>query len=314
MAARVARQLRALVGRARLIVAAGGADAFLASYPKSGRTWFRFILANYFNAAAGLGLDLSLHNMFGVVPNFDLDRVRGIPAFRGAGHRRAPQVLVTHLPYRRLLYRNRPVVFMVRDPRDVMVSAYFHASRHKHRFTGELPEFLRDSRQGLPNLIAYLNGWAAGLTRHRHHIVTYERLTVEPEVVAAETLTFLGVPVDGALVRGAVVASSFEAMRALELDAGIPAHDYDRSDGESLRMRRGKAGGFADYMRQDDIVWLHTTCAASLSPAACKLVAATGYAIGAKGSAAGRNMSSVTADDRSQSVRGKPRLSAGRAG
>ena len=276
MAARVARLLRAAVGRARLIVAAGAADAFLASYPKSGRTWFRFILANYFNAAAGLGLDLSLHNMFGVVPNFDLDPVRGIPAFRGAGHRRAPQVLVSHLPYRRLLYRSRPVMFMVRDPRDVMVSAYFHASRHKHRFTGDSPDFLRDPRQGLPHLIAYLNGWAAGLAAAP---APYRDATSDCRPSrrrsTAETLTFLGVPVDGGLVRRAVAASRFEAMRALELEEGIPAHDYDRSDGESLRMRRGKVGGFADYLRQDDIVWLRAECAARLSSAAQRLVVAT---------------------------------------
>jgi hypothetical protein len=279
MAIRMARLLRAAIGRGRLVVAAGSADAFLASYPKSGRTWFRFILANYLNEAAQLGLTLDLHNMFAVLPNFDLDRVRGIPAFRGAGKPQMPRVLVTHQPYRRLLCRNRPIVFMVRDPRDVMVSSYFHATRHKHRFTGDLAAFLRDQRQGLPHLIAYLNGWAAGLLRHPHHVVTYERLSTEPEVVTGETFVFLGVPVDDGLVRRAVAASGFDAMRALEVAGGIPAHDYDRSDNDSLRMRRGKIGGYADYMAPDDIAWLQASCAAGLSLAAQRLIAATGFPV-----------------------------------
>jgi hypothetical protein len=48
----LARMLRKEFGRSRLMLAAGSAAAFLASYPKSGRTWFRFILANYLNTAA----------------------------------------------------------------------------------------------------------------------------------------------------------------------------------------------------------------------------------------------------------------------
>jgi alcohol sulfotransferase len=281
MTVRLARALRRALARGRLMLAAESADAFLASYPKSGRTWFRFILANYLNMAAGLGVDVDLRSMFAILPNFDLDPVRGIPAFRGAGHQQVPKVLVSHLPYRRLLYRRRPVVFMVRDPRDLMVSAYFHATRHKHRFSGDASAFLRDPRQGLPHLIAYLNGWAAGLARHRHHVVTYERLSAEPEAVTAETLAFLGLPVDAGIVRRAVAASRFETMRSLELTEGIPAHAYDRSDTESLRMRRGKVGGFADYLAPSDIAWLETTCVARLHPAARRLVAATGCTLGA---------------------------------
>ena len=57
------------------------ADAFLVSYPKSGRTWFRFVLSNYFAHAFNLDTDVDLHSMFKIMPNFDGDPVRGIPAF-----------------------------------------------------------------------------------------------------------------------------------------------------------------------------------------------------------------------------------------
>lgn len=262
------RSWRRAGNRVRLVATAGQATAFLASYPKSGRTWFRFILANYFNRVGGLGLAVDLHNMFAVLPNFDFDPARGLPGFRFAGDPRVPLVPVSHQSYRRFLFRGRPMIFMVRDPRDLMVSAYFHATRHKHRFAGDITSFLHDPAQGLPNLIAYLNGWAAGLARHPHLVLSYERLSADPEGVTAQALRFLDRPVDTSALREAVAASRFEAMRDLELAKGIPAHSYDRSDSESLRMRRGEVGGFADYLRPEEAALVETACAAGLVPAA----------------------------------------------
>jgi alcohol sulfotransferase len=262
------RATRQALIRARLAAAAGGATAFLASYPKSGRTWLRFILANYLNETAGLGVSVDLHTMFAVVPNFDYDPVRGLPAFHFKGRAQMPLVPVTHYPYSRFLFRGRPIVFMIRDPRDVMVSSYFHATRHKHRFKGDIAGFLRDQGLGLPHLIRYLNGWADGIAQHRHLVLSYERLSADPEAATAEVLTFLDYPIDNAALRRAVKASRFETMREREMTEGIPAHEYDRGDEESRRMRRGKVGGFADYLQPADLAAIEAGCTSGLNPAA----------------------------------------------
>lgn len=262
----------------RLVPAAARASAFLASYPKSGRTWLRFMLASYLARSLRLGVEVDLHSLFTIVPNFDLSPARGVPAYRFAGRRDVPLVLVTHQPYSRR-YLRQPVIFMVRDARDLMVSAYFHATRHKHRFTGELADFMRDPRQGLPAYLAYLNGWAEGLARHRHLLVSYERLSADPAAMLGEVVTFLGLPVDEAAVAAAVERSSFRSMQALERRDGVPEHDYDRSDPESLRARRGKVGGFADYLDPAQAGWIMTATAAGLSPSARSLLVQGGIAL-----------------------------------
>lgn len=236
-------------------------DAVLVSYPKSGRTWFRFILSSYLARGFDLGFDPDLYSMFKVMPNFDMEPVRGLPAFAFARHRpRPPLIAVTHLSYSRLRFRTFPVVFLVRDPRDVMVSSYFHATRHKHRFEGDINDFLKDSRQGVASLTRYLNGWSAGLRHHRHIMVSYEDLSRDPHGETARVLGFLGVEAKPDLVAEAVATASFQSMQKLEQAAGLPGHDYDRSDNESLRMRRGKAGGFADYLTADQIEYIDATC------------------------------------------------------
>jgi len=236
-------------------------DAVLVSYPKSGRTWFRFILSSYLARAFNLEFTPDLHSMFRVMPNFDMDPVRGLPAFAFSRHGpRPPLVPVSHLPYSRSRFRSFPAILMVRDPRDVMVSAYFHATRHKHRFHGGITEFLNDPEQGVTSLTRYLNGWASGLRQRRHVVVSYEHLSRDPQAETERVLAFLQIGLKPALVAEAVEAARFRNMQELEQAAGLPGHDYDRGDSESLRMRRGKVGGFADYLTAGQIDLIEATC------------------------------------------------------
>jgi Sulfotransferase domain len=253
------------------------ADAFLASYPKSGRTWFRFILSNYFDRAENLGANVNLHTMFSVLPNYALDEVRGMGAFQYADRRPdVPLLLVSHFPYRRFLFHDRPVIFMVRDPRDVMVSAYFHATKHKHRFGGDMTQFLEDPEQGVADFVRYINGWAEGLQRHRHFILSYEKLQADDEAQTANVLRFLRCNVDMPALREAVAASRFSAMRDLEKAEGIPDHEYDRADDESLRMRRGRAGGFTDYLTPAHVAFIETMLRQQLSAEAKRVICESG--------------------------------------
>ncbi|MDW9474455.1 sulfotransferase domain-containing protein [Sinorhizobium meliloti] len=277
MASILRRAWRRVEKRVRLTANAAQADSFLISYPKSGRTWFRYVLSHYLATIARVPETIDLHNMFSIVPNFDLDPVRGMPGYRFREAKDAiPTILVSHLDYRASLFLRRPVIMMVRDPRDVIVSAYFHATRHKHRFAGTLTEFIKDRDQGMPKMIDYLNGWAAGLSNRAHFVLSYEGLSVDTDGRTEAVLEFLRCPVDRTALRAAVEAGRFEAMQDRERVEGIPAHDYDRNDVESLRMRRGKAGGFRDYLDEAQVAEVERLCAADLTVAAKRLVGHTG--------------------------------------
>ncbi|WP_027997820.1 sulfotransferase domain-containing protein [Sinorhizobium arboris] len=277
MASILRRAWRRVEKRVRLTAYAARADSFLISYPKSGRTWFRYVLSHYFAATSGVPEPIDLHNMFSIVPNFDLDPVRGMPGYRFREAEGAiPTILVSHLDYRPSLFLRRPVIMMVRDPRDVIVSAYFHATRHKHRFAGTLTEFIKDRDQGMPAMIDYLNRWAGGLSNRAHFVLSYEGLSSDTEERTKAVLEFLGCPVDRRALRAAVDAGRFEAMQDRERVEGIPAHDYDRSDVESLRMRRGKAGGFRDYLDGAQVAEVERFCSTDLTIDAKRLVGHTG--------------------------------------
>jgi len=245
----------------------------LASYPKCGRTWYRFILAFYLNGLRKNG-HVDLTSMFGLVPNYDLDSVRGIPAFyRREAEARLPLVAATHLMPQRLSADECPVLFMVRSPHDVVVSSYFHQKYHKQDYSGEIEDFVRDDHQGLPNFIRYLNSWGTSIQWRPHRVITYERLTQAPVEETIASLQFLGLPVVSDLVERAVEAASFERLRRMEQDRGVPGRDYDRANADASRMRRGKVGGFRDYLDPQSIDWIDDYCVRHLNPNARRLLA-----------------------------------------
>lgn len=158
-----------------------------------------------------------------------------------------------------------------------MVSAYFHAQRQKHRFAGSLEEFLTHRDLGLPAFIKYLNGWAERLKYHRHIIVSYEQLSSNSEFSIARILEFLECPYNARRLVAALDCSSFDRMQAQERREGIPGHHYDRGDTEALRMRKGKVGGFSDYLSPSLIDFVESTCHRDLNIQAQELLVCTGW-------------------------------------
>ena len=259
--------------------AAAEADAFLCSYPKSGRTWLRYVLSHYLDEVHALGADIDLQTTFSLVPNFDGDPVRGIPAFRaGPASGRAPMVLVSHLRPSRPLFRDRPVIFMTRDPRDVVVSAFYHATEHKKRFAGTMEAFLAHPELGLPAFVAYHGRWGAALLQRPHVVVTYEALTAESVATVRRIVDFLGWPVDVAAIEKAVAMSSFDRMRRAEMRSGVPGHAYDRGNEEALRVRKGRIGGFRDDLSDAQARLVLDRVSAGLPPRVHRLLGYDAYA------------------------------------
>ena len=96
------------------------------SYPKSGRTWLRFILANYFNELFSLDLDVNMHSMFNIIPNKGINGLRGEPAYLFKDRRDIPFITFSHA---RKIGSNKKVIVLLRNVYDALVSYYFHFPR-----------------------------------------------------------------------------------------------------------------------------------------------------------------------------------------
>jgi alcohol sulfotransferase len=252
-------------------------ERLICSYPKSGQTWLRFMLARLLVRHYGIDLDLDLTNVFWVIADDEKEPSRGWPVFRYA--RTVPTIGATHLPYDPKAHQGCAITFIVRDPRDVLVSYWLHRSHQMHRFDGELGAFVRDPRYGVAGLLAYLEMWSPVLDRPSCLVVTYEEMHEDTGGTLRRVAAHFDVPATDAELEDAVEAGRFSRMRAKELRSGVAGHVYDRSREEALRVRRGRVRGYAEYLDPADELLIRRSVEAA-SPGVRRLIARTGYALG----------------------------------
>ena len=250
------------------------AAAYLCSFPKSGRTWLRFMLANVLATHYGLPVELDLHTFFTVIPNDEGHPDRGWPAYRFGDQ--IPCVAASHQPYDQEVHGGRPVVFLLRDPRDVLVSFWLHQSRQFRRFSGDLSSFIRHEAYGIGFLLGYLQSWQEVTLARRTLVMTYEELHADAPAALRAVCAFLEIPASEQEISAAVVSGSFQRMQALERRGGIAGHRYDRSDESALRVRRGLVRGYQEHLCAADEMYIGSAID-SAATGVQLMLARTGY-------------------------------------
>ncbi len=241
-------------GRAREL---SGGDAILVSIPKSGRTWVRTFLCAYFCEKAGQPFSLEPEQYPGVprvIYTHDLfeqrtkadrwDKVRG-------------KFLIPPRERARL-----PIILLARDPRDAFVSLHIQLTRRTKETPAELKQksatdLLRDPAFGIRSMIEVMNCWLAEWSdRSDFLLLRYETLREEPAPGFRALLRLLGEElVTESAFAHALQFSDFGQMKKMEsageFDSKI-LRAGDARDPESFKVRRGKIGGFEDYLSPND--------------------------------------------------------------
>jgi hypothetical protein len=232
-------------------------DCYVISYPKCGRTWLRTMLAKalaiYFNDPREIVWDPrdvveTVHKRTPFI-QFTHAGVDSPPEAAGQGQRRS---------YYR--YRNKRVIFMVRDPRDVLVSYYFQKTRRESEEC-TLREFVRHPWWGADRVIPYMTEWY----EHRNVpvdflLLRYEDMHYDAAGELGRALAFVGLaPVPDRLITSAVEYACFENMRQLSLSDlrdNLRLAPSDPQDPESYKIRRGEVGGYLEYLSSADIQYI----------------------------------------------------------
>jgi Sulfotransferase domain len=214
-----------------------GYDALLASYPRSGTTWLRFLLYESL-----LDVSTAFGEVRRGVPSVQKLEI-GIPVLESGG-----RIVQTHEPY---CDQDRRVVYVVRDPRSVVVSE-FKWQRYSGFYAGSFDPFFKDF------LVGRTNPWGSwgdhvafwkksDPARNDHlHIVRYEDLRADPEGTFAGVLSFLGVPKDPSVVAQVISNNTVERMREKEDEARARRGDSPKKE---LRfVNTGSVAGWATVL------------------------------------------------------------------
>ena len=189
---------------------------WISSYPRSGNTWLRFLLATYLFGRVEKSLELER-----LIPN--IHRV-------GALEATSPSTLLckSHYP---LSDRHPHIgdtqgfIYVLRSPKDVLSSNLYYL-----RMTGQVtqsPEtFIREfiehrgvplwQETGIGSWVEHVRSWLLGPSRFPGLVLRYEEMLEEPQTALTRAVRFIGAEVDPDRVARATEACSFNQLQELE--------------------------------------------------------------------------------------------------
>src|ERR1700704_2926544 len=213
-------------------------DVFLVSYPKSGNTWARFLLANLLHPEQSV--------------NFANLR-RLIPDFNGGGTKRdfdrmaRPRMIKSHGCFDPRYPR---VIYIVCDPRAVAVSQY-HYHRKRRKIEDDLPierfvaRFLTgenwDNASWGQNVLTWV-GVRDGDPRFL--LLRYEDMIADTSRELRKVTAFLGLDVTEEQIARAVERSSAGKMRKMEQEQSDKSGLTKGSRKDLAFVRTASAGGW----------------------------------------------------------------------
>jgi hypothetical protein len=166
-----------------------------------------------------------------------------------------------YLVPRRELNRAK-IILLARDPRDCFVSLYLQLTRRDPNAPVNLKqktvsEMLRDENFGMRAIVNVMNNWLNEFSqRDNFTLVRYEALRASPAEHFRDLLAMLGESSpDANIFQEALEFSRFENMQKLEAAGAFDSnilHPGDVRDPESFKVRRGKVGGYSEYLSTED--------------------------------------------------------------
>ncbi len=186
-------------------------DTFVVSYPRSGNTWTRFLIANLVHPNE----PITFANIERLIPDCEAQSSRYLKSIP------RPRVIKSHEYFD---HRYKKVIYIVRDPRDIVLS-YYHFQRKYRQIEDGYPmgQYVQDfihGRLSSADWGTWRENVASWLSARQGHagflLVRYEDLITEGQREMARIAGFLGFETRAELLTSAIESSSAGRMRELE--------------------------------------------------------------------------------------------------
>jgi hypothetical protein len=211
---------------------------WLASYPKSGNTWLRFFLYNYYYGKVSCSDQVAK-----AIPDIHKSP-RLDDGFPGRVFCKTHFTLSPRHPY---LAETSAFVYLIRNPRDILLSS-LNFRRMQGKVSTSDQQFARDFIKdlgvlqwrefGMGNWIEHVNSWLE-TPSFPYLLLRYEDLVASPEVQFERLLDFLGDPVDKERLTHAVKNAALGKLRSIEEKEKAENHYSDVFSGSRVAHENG---------------------------------------------------------------------------
>ncbi|MEM7178437.1 MAG: sulfotransferase domain-containing protein [Pseudomonadota bacterium] len=249
---------------------------WLASYPKSGNTWLRAFLANYFYQA-DRAIPLSkIHQVSFGDSGFEAYARRAPIDHRHLNpgqllrlrtdwlteisHRGPVNFVKTHNAHTRLgpgwwipAALTHSAIYILRDPRDMVLSYADHWGIPVERAAAQIADKRNQIQANAKSVTQFLGSWSthvegwAKAREFRTIVVRYEDMLTQPDKEFARILTHIGAPVEAKGLAQAVERSSFSTLARDEASNGFS----ERGPQQETFFRSGTSGGWRSTLPPD---------------------------------------------------------------
>jgi hypothetical protein len=223
-------------------------DTFVISYPRSGNTWTRFLIANLLRPQE----PVTFADIEQLIPDAEAQSsryLRGIPS---------PRTIKSHSYFDPRYPR---VIYIVRDPRDVALSYYDFSRKYRQIEDGyPLERYLEDFTSG-HLLSAGWGTWGENVAswvyargaRPGYLLLRYEDMKARPEQQVTRIAEFLGIPASPEQLRTAIERSSADRMREMEKTQGKDWITTKDKRSDIPFVRTASAGGWKTKLPRESV-------------------------------------------------------------
>jgi hypothetical protein len=216
-------------------------DILFSSFPRSGNTWVRFVVANYISHIYLHGQKVTFPMLDTLMPELGVNNL-----FKKWSYDSVPRIVKTHRSYA-FLFSKYSKIGVIRDPRDVMVSYYsFLTSRDQPLWEGNFHSFIRSKRFGLIRWFEHTNSWV----KHWDIMLHYESLRKSPVNEFGRLFSWLGINIGESDLAEVLRRSTFQSVRKQE-ELASPARL--KSDSKFRFARNGRTMQWPAYFSNDDV-------------------------------------------------------------
>ncbi|MBF0282130.1 MAG: sulfotransferase domain-containing protein [Zetaproteobacteria bacterium] len=215
-------------------------DVMLTSYPKSGNTWTRFLVANLVSA-----IPVTFKNIEEIIPDIYLwDNVHLLSSKR-------PRIMKSHEYYNP---RYRKVICIVRDPRDVVVSYWFHKTKFNKidkdtTLDDFVDKFISGELDGFGSWGENVGSWLGARNNDSSFLlVKYEDLLSDSLQEMKRIANFIGSDCSEGLITKAIENSSLDKMKSLEKHQADDWKVLNNSNKNIPFVRKGESGGWREHL------------------------------------------------------------------
>jgi hypothetical protein len=232
-------------------------DIFILSYPKSGNTWTRFLIANLVYPEKKP--DFANINL--VIPDPEALSRRTLAKLP------RPRILKSHEYFHPRYPR---VIYIVRDPRDVAVSQYhFHIKRRLITEGYPIEKFVRRFVAGDTSIYGSwgenVAGWLATRSGSPNFLLLkYEDMLADTRGELVKMAAFLKMPVTRDLIENAVERSSAKRMREMEQTQSLAWTSTKNTRQDIPFVRTAKSGNWRSELPEEAVAHMERAWAQTM--------------------------------------------------